>query len=130
MSGGVSVTVKGADAVIAKLEKLADRNAVARIVAQNGAELQQRAQRKAQFKGHWEGKKFKAPTGTLRGSIRLDMEDGGMTARVSANTEYAEYVERGTRFMAAQPYLHPALYEQAEIFRRDLERFASGKGGQ
>lgn len=119
MSGGVSVTVKGADTVIAKLEKLADRDAVARIVAQNGAELQQRAQRKAPV-----------DTGTLRRSIRLDIEDGGMTAIVSANTEYAEYVERGTRFMAAQPYLHPALYEQAEIFRRDLERFASGKGGQ
>jgi len=129
MSGGVSVTVKGADAVIAKLEKLADRDAVARIVAQNGAELQQRAQRKAQFKGHWEGNKFVPPTGTLRRSIRLDIQDGGMTAEVSANTDYAAYVEYGTRFAAAQPYLRPALSEQAEIFRHDLERFASGKGG-
>lgn len=119
MSGGVSVTVKGADAVIAKLEKLADRDAVARIVAQNGAELQQRAQRKAPV-----------DTGTLRRSIRLDIEDGGMAAEVSANTDYAAYVEYGTRFAAAQPYLRPALSEQAEIFRRDLERFASGKGGQ
>lgn len=119
MSGGVSVTVKGADAVIAKLEKLADRDAVARIVAQNGAELQQRAQRKAPV-----------DTGTLRRSIRLDIQDGGMTAEVSANTDYAAYVEYGTRFAAAQPYLRPALSEQAEIFRHDLERFASGKGGQ
>jgi len=118
MSGGVSVTVKGADAVIAKLEKLADRDAVARIVAQNGAELQQRAQRKAPV-----------DTGTLRRSIRLDIQDGGMTAEVSANTDYAAYVEYGTRFAAAQPYLRPALSKQAEIFRHDLERFASGKGG-
>lgn len=129
MSAGVTLTISGAEGVLAKLDKLADKNAVARIVAQNGAELQQKAQRKAQFKGHWEGNKFVPPTGTLRRSIRLDIEDGGMTAEVSANTEYAAYVEYGTRFMAAQPFLRPALAEQAEQFKSDLERFASGKGG-
>lgn len=118
MSAGVTLTISGAESVLAKLDKLADKNAVARIVAQNGAELQQKAQRKSPV-----------DTGTLRRSIRLDIEDGGMTAEVSANTEYAAYVEYGTRFMAAQPFLRPALAEQAEQFKSDLERFASGKGG-
>ncbi len=32
------------------------------------------------------------------------------TVRISARTRYAVYVELGTRRMAAQPYLRPALY--------------------
>lgn len=129
MSNSVTIEVRGADSVVEKLRKIGDINGVKKIVQMNGAELQQKAQRKAQFKGHWEGDKFVPPTGTLRRSIRLDIEDQGMTAVVSANTEYAAYVEYGTRFMAAQPYLRPALQEQAETFKNDLERFASGKGG-
>lgn len=31
--------------------------------------------------------------------------------RISAKTKYAVYVELGTRFMAAQPYLRPALFQ-------------------
>ncbi len=31
--------------------------------------------------------------------------------RVSAKTHYAVYVELGTRYMRAQPYLRPALYQ-------------------
>jgi opacity protein-like surface antigen len=34
---------------------------------------------------------------------------GTATARVSANTEYAVYVEYGTSDMEAQPYLRPAV---------------------
>lgn len=128
MSNSVTIEVRGADSVVEKLRKIGDINGVKKIVQMNGAELQQKAQRKAQFKGHWEGDKFVPPTGTLRRSIRLDIEDQGMTAVVSANTDYAAYVEYGTRFMAAQPYLRPALQEQAETFKNDLERFASGKG--
>lgn len=32
-------------------------------------------------------------------------------ARISAKTHYAVYVELGTRYMAAQPYLRPALFQ-------------------
>jgi HK97 gp10 family phage protein len=32
-------------------------------------------------------------------------------ARISAKTHYAVYVELGTRYMRAQPYLRPALYQ-------------------
>ena len=47
-------------------------------------------------------------TGHLKNSI--DNEVIGDTARVGSNVEYAGYVEEGTRHMAAQPYLRPALY--------------------
>lgn len=47
-------------------------------------------------------------TGTLRASIEHEVV--GDTARVGSNVTYAGYVEEGTRKMAAQPYLRPALY--------------------
>ena len=46
-------------------------------------------------------------TGALRDSIAVSQD--GMNAEVSANTDYAAYVEFGTSKMSAQPFLVPAL---------------------
>lgn len=113
----VSIELKGAGPVLKRLKNLSDMSGIRKIVQLNGSEMMQKAQREAPV-----------DTGQLRRSIQLDIIDGGMTAKVSANTEYAAYVEYGTRFMGAQPYLRPALRDQAEQFRSDLERFADGKG--
>lgn len=53
-------------------------------------------------------------TGRLRSSITWSLEqDGrGLYALVGTNVVYAAYVEFGTRFMAAQPFLRPALRER------------------
>lgn len=50
-------------------------------------------------------------TGRLRDSItwELGMMNGLPSARVGTNVEYAIYVETGTRYMSAQPFLRPAL---------------------
>lgn len=49
-------------------------------------------------------------TGALMDSGKLEMIEGdNPTAEISYNTGYEAYVEFGTRFMAAQPYLRPAL---------------------
>jgi len=45
--------------------------------------------------------------GQLRGSISFGFIDD-KTAFASANTEYAAYVEFGTRYQAPQPYMRPA----------------------
>ncbi len=45
-------------------------------------------------------------TGRLRGSISVSA--GSNSAVVSANTDYAAYVEFGTSKMAAQPFMVPA----------------------
>lgn len=50
-------------------------------------------------------------TGRLRDSISVNAE--GSTAVVSANTDYAAYVEFGTSKMPPQPYLVPALIENS-----------------
>lgn len=51
-------------------------------------------------------------TGALRNSISVSSD--GMRAEVSANTNYAAFVEFGTSKMRAQPYLTPALIGGAE----------------
>lgn len=84
---------------------------VAPIVRLNGAELQQKAQRYAPV-----------DTGNLRRSIRLSIKDDGMTAEVAATADYSAYVEYGTRFMNAQPYVRPAFNEQKDIFINDLQK--------
>ncbi len=50
-------------------------------------------------------------TGRLRSSITWQMGRAGdvLFAEVGTNVEYAPHVEFGTRWMAAQPYLVPAL---------------------
>ncbi len=46
-------------------------------------------------------------TGALQASIAVSQS--GTNAQISANTDYAAYVEFGTSKMAAQPYLVPSL---------------------
>ena len=61
-------------------------------------------------------------TGTLSRSITLEMTDGGMTAEVAPHTNYAAYVEYGTRFMDAQPYMRPAYMQESARFKADLAK--------
>jgi len=52
-------------------------------------------------------------TGLLRSSIHheVGIDGRGLFARIGSDVEYALYVEMGTRRMAGQPYLRPALVE-------------------
>lgn len=49
--------------------------------------------------------------GRLRSSLTWEVvrEAGNLSAKVGTNVEYAPFVELGTRYMRAQPYLVPAL---------------------
>lgn len=91
--------------------------AVKMAVKLNGAELQQKAQRNAPV-----------DTGNLRRSIVLSIRDGGMTAEVTATADYSAYVEYGTRYMEAQPYMLPAFNVQKDIFVDDLKRALKNGG--
>ena len=48
-------------------------------------------------------------TGHLRSSIYAKIQE--WTAEIGAEATYAMYVEFGTRYMRAQPYLFPAIQE-------------------
>lgn len=56
-------------------------------------------------------------TGRLRASIGKSFDDDRLGAEVSANTEYAEYVEYGTTRAVAQPFMGPALDHARDDFR-------------
>lgn len=124
----MGVKVTGFKELEVKLKKNADMNEVKRIVRKNGAELQKKAKRKAEFKGHLEYDKtvkayvFKNPTGNLKRSIDLEITDAGKTAEVKPTADYGAYVELGTRFMNAQPFLGPAFNEQKEVFKNDMRK--------
>lgn len=105
------IEVTGLDELSAKLKKNMNLNIVKTVVKRNGAELQKKAQGYAPV-----------DTGTLKRSIGLSIKDGGMAAVVAPATDYAEYVEYGTRFMESQPFLRPALGEQKQIFKKELEK--------
>ena len=57
-------------------------------------------------------------TGNLKNSIGSEVD--GLSAEVSATTDYADYVEYGTSRMHAQPYMGPALDEHAPTFEKAL----------
>lgn len=48
-------------------------------------------------------------TGRLVNSIVMRVDEGDLIALITAGTEYAPYLEFGTRKMAARPFLNPAL---------------------
>ena len=117
------IRITGDKKLLKKLSKNLDKTLAKNAVKKNGAQLEAKAKREAEkFKGHYEGKKFVKPTGRLKDSISVELTNDGMTAEVAPHTEYAAYVEFGTRFMDAQPYLKPAFDEQMKQFVKDLER--------
>ncbi|OOL82128.1 hypothetical protein BWX42_00145 [Dolosigranulum pigrum] len=60
-------------------------------------------------------------TGQTRRSIALN-RTGGLEARVKPGTDYAVYVEYGTRFMSAQPFMRPSFNAQKVQFLSDMRR--------
>lgn len=112
MSG---IKVTGLDKLQKALKANITLDDVKKVVRHHGSELQKRTQKKADFtKGY--------ATGTTKRSIKLHMQDGGFTAVVAPETEYSPYLEYGTRFMEAQPFVRPALEEQGKEFKSDLQK--------
>lgn len=102
----------GMDALIQHLEGAhAADGPVKQIVKRRTSEMNRLAQRAAPV-----------DTGELRRSILSEYLNGGLTGHVTAGIHYAPYVEYGTRFMTAQPFMRPAFHAVAMGFREDLER--------
>lgn len=109
----MAVQLKGIDELNKGLSDRMKLEAVKQIVKQNGAEMQQKAQRNTPVR-----------TGDLKRSELLDIVDNGMTAKVTAGMDYSPYVEYGTRYMTGRRYMGRAFEEQKRIFVRDLEKLA------
>lgn len=114
------VRIDGFDKLEAKLKRNMDLGAVRTVVRKNGADLQTKAQENAPVGTPQSTGIPGYVGGTLKRSVELDITDGGLTAEVEPTADYAAYVEYGTRFMEAQPYLKPAYDEQKKKFVKDL----------
>lgn len=105
----MGIRIIGLEKVVGKLKDNVRMEDVGRVVRKHGADMQRKAQKNAPVK-----------TGTLKRSIGLEADD--TTATVEATAEYAPYVEFGTRFMRARPYLRPAYNEEKELFKKDMKK--------
>ncbi|MEG1426054.1 MAG: hypothetical protein RSC76_00045 [Oscillospiraceae bacterium] len=119
--------VKGLKNLAKALKKNITLNDVRRVVRRNGSQLQTKIQNNADFKGHYgwkkgEGRVFENATGATKESVRLELENGGLTAVSGPETEYSPYVEQGTRFMEAQPFVKPAFDDQKGKFTADMKK--------
>lgn len=108
-----SIKVTGFDELQTKLKKNVQMSDVKKVVRKNGSELQKKAKKNAPV-----------DSGDLQESIMLELRDSGKTAEVEPTVDYGAYVELGTRFMTAQPYLKPAFNEQKEKFKQDMRKLA------
>ncbi len=104
----------GMDVLCGHLQSAVDMEAVKAAVKFHGSEMQTTAQICCPVK-----------TGTLKDSIELDIADGGLTAIVEPYAEYAAYVEYGTRFMAAQPYIRPAYNQESARFFDTIKKLCN-----
>ena len=109
------IKVTGLDELQKALKDNVTMDDVKRVVRQNGSEMQQKIIDNADFKKGY-------ATGATKRSIGLEIKDGGFTAEVEPKTEYAPYLEYGTRFMEAQPFVKPGHEEQAAQFKKDMQK--------
>lgn len=109
--GKMSVKLEGFDELQTKLKENAKLNVVKACVRKHGSEMQNTAHEICP-----------RASGRLSDSITLELTNEGMTAEVAPHENYAAYVEYGTRFMDAQPYLRPAYLQESQRFKDDLKK--------
>ena len=97
------------------LKKAVTLDDVKNTVRLNGSEMERTMKRNARFvRGY--------STGETKRSIELKISPDGFTATVRPKTEYSPYLEYGTRFMSAQPFVKPTHDTQKRKFINDMNR--------
>jgi HK97 gp10 family phage protein len=110
-----TIRIEGLKELQAALKENVTMEDVKKVVRQNGSEMQEKIVNNADFtKGY--------ATGTTKRSIGLEITDGGFAAEVEPKTEYSPYLEYGTRFMEAQPFVKPGYEAQKEQFKSDMQK--------
>lgn len=111
----MKLRVTGTNSLMKHLRQAQNLDEVRQSVRKHGANLQQTMMDEATFtKGYSKG--------TTKRSIALEMRDDSFTASVQPHTHYASYVEYGTRFMDAQPFVRPAFRKIEPVFISDMKR--------
>ena len=105
----MKITLSGIDGLLKALNGEEVKGKVGKVVKKHGAAMHKAALRNVPV-----------DTGHLKRSITL--ESDSMTATVQEHTDYGIYVEMGTRYMGAQPYMKPALNSVEGAFVEDLRK--------
>lgn len=109
------IKIEGLDKLQKALKDNVTLDDVKKVVRHNGTQLQRKMQNNADFKKGYQ-------TGQTKRSIGLEIKDAGFSAEVEPTTDYSPYLEYGTRFMEAQPFVGPAFDEQSAKFKKDMQR--------
>ena len=119
MMGRNTIEFKGFVELNAALKKRLNMDHVKAVVRENGAEMAELAKKNASASGAF----VKGYTkGDTRQATNVEYIDDGLTAVVEPKTNYAAYVELGTRRMEAEPFLKPAWETQREQFLTDMKK--------
>lgn len=120
-NGLSEIQIDGLKELQAALKKNATMQDAKNVVQKNGkqllAETVKNAGETTFHKGYF--------TGNTKQNIAgqgLKIADGGLTATVGATTDYGPYLENGTRFMAAEPFLKGPAKAQAQQFKADMNK--------
>lgn len=122
------IKIEGIERFQKKIKKNVSLNDVKKVVRHYGQRMEKYAKMNTEeFKGHYEWRKgegyvFVEPTGNLKRGIISESKRDGLEWETTSTVDYAGYVEYGTRFMDAQPYLKPAFKDEAENMKHDLKR--------
>lgn len=108
-------TIIGLEKLQAKLKKNVSMQDVKKVVQYGGQLMQKEIQRNAEFSKGYQ-------TGATKRSVGLSIENGGFTAKSGPAMEYDPYVEWGTRFMEAQPFVKPGFEKAKSQFKRHLDK--------
>lgn len=103
--------VTGIDELQKKLRRNATMVDVKNVVKTNTSELQRNMQRNAPV-----------DTGNMKRSVNVSIINSGLSAIVEPTADYSPYVEYGTRFNIAQPFVRPAFMRQKYQFLKDMNR--------
>lgn len=103
--------IRGTEELSRAIRELGKLDGVRNVVKKHGAQMQSTSQRLAPV-----------DTGFLKQNIKLYVEDGGLTARVKSEADYAVYQEYGTRFQSGTPHIRPAFNRQRSPFISDMQK--------
>ena len=110
-----TLKIEGLDKLEKALKKNVTMDDVKRVVRHNGSQMQKKMMENADFTRGYQ-------KGTTKRSIDIDFKDGGFTAEVKPGTDYSPYLEYGTRFMDAQPFVRPSYDAQKGKFKSDMQK--------
>lgn len=122
----MKMEIQGLEELQRDIEKLLKtKNEMKKVVKKNGAELQKNAMKNARHSASGGVFAKGYTTGHTRKNLQQNgvrLTDDGLTATISSTTDYAAYLEYGTRHMEAEPYMKPAYEKQKRVFEEEIEK--------